>query len=224
MGFFNTGRKTGGTFDAGIENALAFMLVSPQFLFRFERDPEQVAADGVYRLSDLELASRLSFFIWSSIPDDQLLNLAVAGKLHTPAVLDQQVKRMLADERARALGANFAGQWLYLRNLRSLQPDEDVFPDFDDNLRQALQRETEMLFESVVIEDRQRSGPARRRLHVPERAARAALRHPEHLRRSVPPRARERRRPARAARAGQRAHAHLVREPHVAGARAASTC
>jgi mono/diheme cytochrome c family protein len=154
MGFFNTGRQTGGAFDSGVENALAFMLVSPQFLYRFERDPEQVAADGIYRLSDLELASRLSFFIWSSIPDDQLLNLAVAGKLHTPAVLDQQVKRMLADERARALGANFAGQWLYLRNLKSLRPDEDVFPDFDDNLRQALQRETEMLFESVVIEDR----------------------------------------------------------------------
>ena len=105
MGFFNTGRKTGGSFDAGVENALAFMLVSPQFLYRFERDPEQVPADGVYRLTDLELASRLSFFIWSSIPDDQLLNLAVAGKLHTPAVLDQQVKRMLADERARALGS-----------------------------------------------------------------------------------------------------------------------
>ncbi len=154
MGFFNTGRKTGGSFDSGVENALAFMLVSPQFLYRFERDPDQVPADGVYRLSDLELASRLSFFIWSSIPDDQLLNLAVAGKLHTPAVLDQQVKRMLADERARALGANFAGQWLYLRNLKSLRPDEDVFPDFDDNLRQALQRETEMLFESVVMEDR----------------------------------------------------------------------
>jgi hypothetical protein len=154
LGFFNQARRTGGTFDAGIENALAFVLVSPQFLYRFERDPEQVAADGVYRLSDLELASRLSFFIWSSIPDDQLLNLAVAGKLHTPAVLDQQLKRMLADERARALGANFAGQWLYLRNLKSLRPDEDVFPDFDDNLRQALQRETELLFETIVIEDK----------------------------------------------------------------------
>jgi hypothetical protein len=154
QGFFNSGRRTGGSFDAGIENALAFVLVSPQFLYRFERDPEQVGADGIYRLSDLELASRLSFFIWSSIPDDQLLNLAMSGKLHTPAVLEQQVKRMLADERARALGANFAGQWLYLRNLRSLRPDEDVFPDFDDNLRQALQRETELLFETIVIEDK----------------------------------------------------------------------
>ena len=154
MGFFASGRQTGGTLDAGIEHALAFVLVSPQFLYRFERDPEQVPADGIYRLTDLELASRLSFFIWSSIPDDQLLTLATAGKLRTPAVLDQQVTRMLADERARALGANFAGQWLYLRNLKSLLPDEDVFPDFDDNLRQALQRETEMLFESIVLEDR----------------------------------------------------------------------
>jgi mono/diheme cytochrome c family protein len=152
--FYRDGRRTGGTFDAGIENALAFVLVSPQFLYRFERDPELVPSDGVYRLTDLELASRLSFFVWSSIPDDQLLNLAVAGKLRNPGVLDQQVKRMLADERARALGANFAGQWLYLRNLKSLRPDEDVFPDFDDNLRQALQRETEMLFEHIVLEDK----------------------------------------------------------------------
>jgi hypothetical protein len=154
MGFFSSGRRTGGTFDAGIENALAFMLVTPQFLYRFERDPDQAGPDGVYRLSDLELASRLSFFIWSSIPDDQLLNLAVAGRLRHPGVLDQQVKRMLSDERARALGANFAGQWLYLRNLRSLNPDKNVFPDFDDNLRQALQRETELLFEHIVLEDK----------------------------------------------------------------------
>ena len=130
------------------------MLVSPQFLFRFERDPDVVSGDGVFRISDLELASRLSFFIWSSIPDDQLLDAAVKGRLKDPAVLEQQVKRMLADQRARALGSNFAGQWLYLRNLKSLRPDEDVFPDFDDNLRQSLQRETEMLFESVVLEDR----------------------------------------------------------------------
>ncbi len=152
--FYTSGRRGGGSFDAGIENALAFMLVTPQFLYRFERDPELIPADGVYALTDLELASRLSFFVWSSIPDDQLLNLAIAGKLRNPGVLDQQVKRMLADERARALGANFAGQWLYLRNLKSLRPDEDVFPDFDDNLRQALQRETEMLFEHVVLTDK----------------------------------------------------------------------
>jgi hypothetical protein len=152
IGFYQTERKKGGGFDAGIEQALTFVLVSPQFLFRFERDPDNAASTGVFRISDLELASRLSFFIWSSIPDDQLLNLAIQGKLNG-AVLTQQVKRMLADQRARSLGSNFAGQWLYLRNLKSLRPDEDVFPDFDDNLRQALQRETELLFESVVLED-----------------------------------------------------------------------
>ena len=154
VGFFQSGQKKNGNFDEGIENALAFMLVSPQFLFRFEYDPQNVAPATTYRVSDLELASRLSFFLWSSIPDDQLLNLAVQGRLKNPAVLEQQVKRMLADERARALGANFAGQWLYLRNMQSVKPDDDAFPDFDDNLRQALKRETEMLFESIVLEDR----------------------------------------------------------------------
>ncbi len=153
INFFQSGQKKGG-FDEGIENALAFMLVSPQFLFRFEYDPPNAVPGTTYRVSDLELASRLSFFIWSSIPDDQLLNLAIQGKLKNPAVLEQQVKRMLADQRARALGANFAGQWLYLRNMQSAKPDEDLFPDFDDNLRQGLKRETEMLFESIVLEDR----------------------------------------------------------------------
>jgi hypothetical protein len=154
LGFYQRERSAGRSFDAGIESALAFVLVSPQFLFRFERDPDVVPAGGVFRITDLELASRLSFFVWSSIPDDELLDLAVKGKLKDAAVLDQQVKRMLADPRARALGSNFAGQWLYLRNLKSLRPDEDVFPDFDDNLRQAMLRETELLFESIVLEDR----------------------------------------------------------------------
>jgi hypothetical protein len=154
MGFYTRERDKGATFDAGIETALAFMLVSPQFLFRFEREPENVAPGAIYRISDIELASRLSFFIWSSIPDDQLIELAVKGTLKNPVVLEQQVRRMLADPRARALGSNFASQWLYLRNLKSQVPDPDVFPDFDDNLRQGLQRETEMLFESVVLEDR----------------------------------------------------------------------
>ena len=154
VGFYETERGSGGSFDAAIENALRFMLVNPRFLFRIERDPETVAAGANYRIGDLELASRLSFFIWSSIPDDELLDLAIAGRLRQGAVLEQQVRRMLKDERARALGANFAGQWLYLRNLRGLYPDADVFPDFDHNLREALQRETEMLFESVVLEDK----------------------------------------------------------------------
>jgi len=154
MGFFDSGRQKSGSFDSGIETALAFILVSPQFLFRFEKDPDNVAAGARYHVSDLELASRLSFFIWSSIPDDALLELALKGRLKDPAVLEAQVRHMLADERARALGANFAGQWLYLRNLKAKYPIDDVFPDFDDNLRRSMQRETEMLFESVVLEDR----------------------------------------------------------------------
>ena len=154
MGFFDSGSQKSGSFDSGIETALAFILVSPQFLFRFEKDPDNVAAGASYHVSDLEFASRLSFFIWSSIPDDALLDLALKGRLKDPAVLEAQVRRMLADERARALGANFAGQWLYLRNLKAKYPIDDVFPDFDDNLRRSMQRETEMLFESVVLEDR----------------------------------------------------------------------
>src|SRR5215475_5225146 len=154
MGFFRSGREKSGTFESGIETALAFILVSPQFLFRFEKDPDSIAAGSGYRITDLELASRLSFFIWSSIPDDQLIDLAIKGRLKEPLVLEAQVKRMLADERARALGANFAGQWLYLRNLKAKYPIDDIFPDFDDNLRRSMQRETEMLFESIVLEDR----------------------------------------------------------------------
>jgi len=154
VGFYERERSTGGGFDEGIESALSYMLVSPRFLFRVERDPSNVAPGSVYRINDLELASRLSFFLWSSIPDEELLNIAAQGKLQNPAVLEQQVRRMLRDERARALGKNFAGQWLYLRNMRGQEPDPDVFPDFDHNLRDAMQRETEMLFESVVLEDR----------------------------------------------------------------------
>src|SRR6185295_2569886 len=118
MGFYQSGRKN-GNFDSGIENALAFILTAPKFLFRTESDPANVPPGAVYRVADLELASRLSFFLWSSIPDDELLNVASQGKLKDPAVLDQQVKRMLADPRAQALVTNCAGQWLYLRNLRN---------------------------------------------------------------------------------------------------------
>ncbi len=151
--FFLVGRKQ-GTFDTGIQTALQRILASPKFSFRVERDPAGALPGTVYRISDLELASRLSFFLWSSIPDDQLLRVAGQGTLHTPAVLNQQVRRMLADEKAEALVSNFAGQWLYLRNLKSLQPNSLEFPDFDDNLRQALQRETELFFRSIVREDR----------------------------------------------------------------------
>jgi mono/diheme cytochrome c family protein len=154
LDFYAKERTSGGDFDAGIEGAMRFLLVHPRFLYRVEQDPANTARGATYRVSDLELASRLSFFIWSSIPDDELLKVASAGRLQNPAVLEQQVRRMLKDERARALGSNFAGQWLYLRNLRGLQPDADVFPDFDHNLREAVQRETELLFESIVLEDK----------------------------------------------------------------------
>jgi hypothetical protein len=153
IGFYEKERARGGSFDQGIESALTFLLVNPRFLYRVEQDPANAAPGTAYRISDVELASRLSFFLWSSIPDDELLNLAIAGRLREPAVVEQQVRRMLKDERSRALGSNFAGQWLFLRNLRGLQPDADVFPDFDHNLREGLQRETELLFESVVLED-----------------------------------------------------------------------
>ncbi len=150
---YRNARANGG-FEAGLEMALSAVLVSPRFLFRVERDPAAIPANTVYRISDLELASRLSFFLWSSIPDDQLLKVAVAGQLHEPAVLERQVRRMLADSRSRALVNNFAAQWLHLRNLDSITPDMRLFPDFDDNLRQAFRQETELFFESVLREDR----------------------------------------------------------------------
>jgi hypothetical protein len=150
---YREARAEGG-FEAGIEMALSAVLVSPEFLFRVEPDPAGVPPKTVYRVSDVELASRLSFFLWSSIPDDELLDVAVAGKLHQPALLERQVRRMLADPRSRALVSNFASQWLHLRNLDSITPDMRLFPDFDDNLRQAFRRETELFFDSVLREDR----------------------------------------------------------------------
>ena len=152
VAFYEDGRAEGG-FEAGIELALRRLLASPEFLFRVVRDPEGVASGTDYSLTDLEMASRLSFFLWSSIPDDELLDDAVAGRLSEPAVLEAQVLRMLADERADALFENFAGQWLYLRNIPALLPDENRFPDFGEGLRLAMKRETEMLFESVMRED-----------------------------------------------------------------------
>ena len=151
--FYRVGRSE-GSFDAGIQFAIESILVDPDFLFRIEADPPNVAPGTPYRLSDLELASRLSFFLWSSIPDDELLDLAVRGKLSEPAVLEQQVQRLLADARSKALVDNFAGQWLELRNLRNAVRDRDLFPEFDENLREAFQRETELFIESQLREDR----------------------------------------------------------------------
>ena len=144
----------GAGFEAGIERGLRALLISPEFLFRVEQDPPNIARNTAYRLMDLELASRLSFFLWSSVPDDELLNLAIGGRLKDPAVLEKQVSRMLSDARAEALVNNFADQWLYLRNLQSIIPDARAFPDFDDNLRQAMRRETELFFESIMRENR----------------------------------------------------------------------
>ena len=141
-------------FEAGMEAGLGAILVSPSFLFRVERDPEGIPSRTAYRITDLELARRLSFFLWSSIPDEELLGLAMRGELHRPSVLEKQTRRMLADPRAVALSDNFAEQWLYLRNLDSFTPDQRRFPDFDDNLRQAFRRETQLLFQEVLREDR----------------------------------------------------------------------
>ena len=146
--------KTEEGFDAGIEMGLSAVLTSPEFLFRIERDPAGVAPGAVYKLSDLELATRLSFFLWSSIPDDQLLDAAIKGDLDKPAVLERQVMRMLADPRSENLVTNFASQWLHLRNLDTITPDMRLFPDFDDNLRQAFRQETELLVDSVIRENR----------------------------------------------------------------------
>jgi hypothetical protein len=153
LGLYKTGRGR-GSFEAGIEVALQRILAGPEFLFRVEHDPANGAPGAVHPVSDLDLASRLSFFLWSSVPDDELLDLAERGKLKEPAALEQQVRRMLADPRSKALVRNFAGQWLYLRNLRVVSPSDREFPDFDDELREALRQETELLFENMLREDR----------------------------------------------------------------------
>ena len=153
LGFYRTGRAAGG-FESGIQFALEGLLVSPDFLLRVEHDPPRAAPDTAYRIGDVDLASRLSFFLWSSIPDDELLDLAVDGKLSEPEVLEGQVRRMLADSRASALVTNFASQWLFLRDLRVAAPDTQVFRDFDESLREAFRRETELFIASQLREDR----------------------------------------------------------------------
>ena len=150
LSFYQSGRNR-GDFDTGIQQALARILVSPHFVFRFEHDPATVAPGGIYRLSDVELASRLSFFLWSSIPDDELLNLATKGKLHDPQVLEQQTRRMLRDPRSESLATNFGGQWLYLRELKNQRPESK---EFNENLRQSFRRETELFLGSIINEDR----------------------------------------------------------------------
>jgi cytochrome c551/c552 len=150
LGFYQNGRNS-ANFDVGIEQVVARVLVDPRFVFRFEREPANVPAGGIYRVSDIELASRHSFFLWSSIPDDELLRVAASGKLHEPAVLEQQARRMLADPKSESLVTSFGDQWLYLRELKSAHPETKAF---NDNLRQGFRRETEMLLESILREDR----------------------------------------------------------------------
>jgi len=150
--FYEQGRKS--NFDLGIQKALERLLVSSQFLFRIEREPASATAGSAFRVSDLDLASRLSFFIWSSIPDDELLDVAAAGTLKDPKVLEQQVRRMLADSRSESLVTNFAAQWLFLRDVAAKHPDEILFADFDETLRAAMQRETELFIGSVFKENR----------------------------------------------------------------------
>ncbi len=152
MDFFTAGRAEGG-FEAGIQQGIHAMLVNPNFLFRVEKNPADVSASQVYRVSDLELASRLSFFLWSSIPDDELLDLAVEGRLREPGVLEAQVRRMLVDDRASALTNSFAAQWLWVRNLDAAIPSEPLFPNFDEALKQAFRQEIELFFDSIVRED-----------------------------------------------------------------------
>ncbi len=150
---YQAGRRN-GDFDSGIRAGLELILANPQFVFRFEQTPPHVAPGTNYRVSDPELAARLSYFLWSSAPDDRLLNLAEQGHLHEPKTLETEVRRMLADDRSEALVENFAGQWLYLRNLKSAQPDVFTYPNFDENLLDSMRHETELFFGSIMREDR----------------------------------------------------------------------
>ena len=154
LAMYRKEREAGGDFDAGIRTALARILTSPAFLFRSEQSPAALPAGAAHRVTELDLASRMSFFLWSSIPDDELLNLAIAGRLRAPGVIDAQVRRMIADPRADAFMNAFTGQWLQLRNLDKMTPDILMFPDFDENVRLAFRKETELFFASIVRENR----------------------------------------------------------------------
>ena len=168
--------------------ALARVLASPQFIYRIEEEPASVRPGQAYRISDVDLASRLSFFLWSTAPDAELLRVASQGRLRNPVVLEQQVRRMLKNPKAHALAQNFAGQWLNLRSLDATAPLPLIYPDFDDPLRQAMRREVELIFDTIVAEDRPVTDLLTGGLHVRERAAGQALRHPQHPGQPVPPR------------------------------------
>jgi hypothetical protein len=154
MDFFQAGREQGGSFDYGIEAVVQRVLADPEFIYRSEIEPPGVAPGSAYRISDLELASRLSFFLWSSIPDEELIEIAAENRLHEPDVLEQQVQRMIADPRSEAFVENFTGQWLNVRGIQASEPVVDLFPDFDSTLREAYRREIELFFGSIIHEDR----------------------------------------------------------------------
>ncbi len=181
------GRKADGNFDGGVRRALTAILASPYFLYRAEPAPQTREPGSIYAINDMEFASRLSFFLWSTVPDEELRKVAASGTLRQPEVLRAQVKRMLADPRSQTLASSFAFQWLNIGKLAEIDPDANIFPYAGDP-RADFRTELRMFIDSVFREDRSVHRPARRELHVPERAPRAALRHPQRARRPVAPR------------------------------------
>ena len=225
MTFYEDSRRDGGTFEAGVQFALERMLVDPDFLLRVYRDPKPSTQPSAlspqpYQLSDLEFASRLSFFLWSSIPDDQLLTLAEQRKLSDPAVLERQVKRMLADPRSsEALVNDFAAQWLNLRRVAEVVVDPERYPNYDLTLMDGFQARDRAVCRQHAARGSQRARAAQRRLYVRQREARQALRHSWNLRQSLPARVAARQESARrAARAGRVVVDDVVSRSHVTGA------
>ncbi len=186
MPFYQNGAANGGGFEGGVRSALEAVLSSPHFIFRLEREPETARTGNTYRVADLDLASRLSFFLWGTSPDKELVTIASQGKLSDPVTLERQTRRMLADPRAEALASRFAAQWLRLQDIDKVKPDPNFYPNFDDNLAAMMRRETQLFFTDLVRSDRSLLDLVSRRLHVPQRAPGAALRHPRRRRRRVP--------------------------------------
>ena len=217
MKFYEQGREKGG-FEAGIRLAVQSILMSPRFLFRLEQQPAGIRARATYRIADEDLASRLSFFLWGTVPDAELMQRGQrSARSRPPAGLEKQVRRMLADRKSEALSTRFASQWLRLQDLDKIFPDYLLYPQYDDTLAQAMKRETELFFDSIVREDRSVHGSADGGLLVRQRAAGEALRHPEHHRQRVPARDAAAVSP-RPARPGQHPDADVGGRSHLAGA------
>ena len=218
IGFYDDGAQGARLRERAFASALQAILASPQFLFRLERAPAGVKPGQNYRISDIDLASRLSYFLWGTVPDKELVDLAMKGQLRAPGVLEAQVRRMLKDPRSEALATRFASLWLRLQDLDKIHPDALTYPAFDHYLAEAMRRETELLFETLDPRRSQRPRAADGRLDVRQRAAGAALRHSEHHRRSLPPRAAGRREPPRPARPRQHPDDDVGGRSHLAGA------